>query len=71
MEVNYGVNKPLFKNGRKAGHMSKNGKLHLPQYSDADFDNEDVCREIRQIIIDKNPGWSIIGYALVRDKKEA
>ncbi len=65
MKINYGVNRrrpPA--HGRRRCLQHRNGKIDLPQYTEDDWDSEDVQQKIRRIIRDENPGWDITGYAI-------
>ncbi len=64
MKVNYGVNRPVAHKGKRRLLKHRNGKLDFPLYTDDDWESADVHQQIRRVIRDENPGWSITGYAL-------
>lgn len=68
MKINYGVNRRR-ESGGTPKYEHKNGKLNLPQYTDSDWEKDEVQQKIREIIRGKHPGWLITGYGLSEPAK--
>lgn len=68
MRINYGLERRKIDTNKKR-YESKNGTLELPQFADEDWDirHEAVYVAAMTAIKAENPGWSVQGFALIRE----
>ncbi len=66
MKIRYGVSRRRLGSKIKSDIEYKNYGLEL----EADWENDDDHKKIKQLISEKHPGWHISGYAFVHEDKD-